>query len=436
MTNTIKVNSSQSEKLFEDAQKHLVGGVNSPVRAFLAVGGAPRFIRKAKGAFIEDVDGNSYIDFVGSWGPMILGHNAEPVMKAVKAQLENGTSYGAPCEPEVELAALIKEALPSIDLLRFTSSGTEATMSALRLARAHTKRARIAKFEGGYHGHSDGLLVAAGSGATTFGTPSSAGVPDLLAKNTWVLPFNDPQALEELFVKQGINIAAVIIEPVCGNMGVVAPNKGFLELLSTLAKKHGALVIYDEVMTGFRLGWSGAQGLYGMKPDLTCLGKIIGGGFPVGAFGGRKELMEKVAPLGPVYQAGTLSGNPVAMAAGLAALRTLKSESPYENLNKTTADLAAFIRAEAQKKKIPVQVNQMGSMFTVFFATAAVDSYFSAMASDTRQFSVFFNALLERGVALPPSQFEAAFVSTEHTPAVLEKAKKAISEAFAEVAKS
>lgn len=427
---------TRSEALFAEAQKHLVGGVNSPVRAFKAVGGTPRFIRKAVGATVEDVDGNSYIDFVGSWGPMILGHNAEPVIKAVSAQLENGTSYGAPCELEVELAALIKEALPSIDLLRFTSSGTEATMSALRLARAHTKRARIAKFEGGYHGHSDGLLVSAGSGATTFGSPSSAGVPDFLANTTWVLPFNDPEALEDLFVKQGVNIAAVIVEPVCGNMGVVAPESGFLELLSTLAKKHGALVIYDEVMTGFRLGWGGAQGLNGLTPDLTCLGKIIGGGFPVGAFGGRRELMEKISPLGAVYQAGTLSGNPIAMSAGLATLKTLKASSPYEKLNAATSDLAVFLRAEAKKKKVAVQVNQMGSMFTVFFSPNPVTSYLSAMDSDVDKYKIFFHSLLERGVALPPSQFEAAFVSTEHKPAVMDAAKKAFSEAFAEVAKS
>ena len=423
----------KSEKLFEEAQKHLVGGVNSPVRAFKAVGGTPRFIRKAKGAFIEDVDGNTFVDFVGSWGPMILGHNAEPVMQAVRAQLENGTSYGAPCELEVELAALIKEAMPSIDLLRFTSSGTEATMSALRVARAHTRRARFAKFEGGYHGHSDGLLVSAGSGATTFGSPSSAGVPDFLAKNTWVLPYNDPEALEELFIKQGVNIAAVIIEPVCGNMGVVAPSKDFLELLNSLAKKNGALVIYDEVMTGFRLGWGGAQELFGIRPDLTCLGKIIGGGFPVGAFGGRKDIMERIAPLGPVYQAGTLSGNPVAMAAGLALLRALKAAPPYAALNKATSELADFIRTEANKKKVAVQVNQFGSMFTVFFNSDPVNSYFTVMDSDAQQFAVFFNALLENGVAFPPSQYEAAFVSTEHTPAVMDKVKKAFSVALSAV---
>lgn len=431
-----KLKIKKSEILFSEAQKHLVGGVNSPVRAFGAVGGTPRFIASAKGACVEDVDGNSYIDFVGSWGPMILGHNAEPVMKAVKAQLEKGTSYGAPCEGEVELAALIKKSMPSIELIRFTSSGTEATMSALRLARAVTKRQRLAKFAGGYHGHSDSLLVAAGSGATTFGTASSAGVPDLLAKNTWVLPYNDPEALEDLFIKQGINISAVIVEPVSGNMGVVPPTKEFIEALTRLTKHHGALLIFDEVISGFRLGLSGAQGHFGVTPDLTCLGKIIGGGFPVGAFGGRKDLMEKIAPLGPVYQAGTLSGNPVAMAAGSAVIQTLKEKNPYELLSKTTADVAAHIRSEAKKKKVPVQVNQIGSMFTVFFTENPVVNYLSALDSDTKAYAVFFQALLDRGVYMPPSQFEACFVSTAHDQKIMTQAKTAFTEALAEVARA
>ncbi|MCG3204517.1 MAG: Glutamate-1-semialdehyde 2,1-aminomutase [Elusimicrobia bacterium] len=427
---------SKSELLFQNAQKHLVGGVNSPVRSFKAVGGHPRFIQCAKGAYVEDVDGNRFIDFVGSWGPMILGHNPDRVIKAVKEQLDRGTSYGAPCEVEVELAQQIKEALPSIELLRFTSSGTEATMSALRLARAVTKRARILKFEGSYHGHSDGLLVSAGSGATTFGVPSSQGVPDFLAKNTWVLPYNDVEALDVLFTTQGINIAAVILEPVCGNMGVVEPSKEFLNALSKLTKEYGSLLIFDEVMTGFRLGWSGAQGLFNMKPDLTCLGKIIGGGFPVGAFGGRRELMEQIAPMGPVYQAGTLSGNPIAMSAGLATLKSLKSLKPYKTLEKITSDLAVFLRNEGKKKKIPIQVNQVGSMFTVFFTSGVVDSYLSAMESDTKAYATFFNSLLEQGVSMPPSQFEAAFVSTEHDAKVMDQAKKIFSEAFSKVARA
>ncbi len=420
----------KSKQLFKIAQKHLVGGVNSPVRAFGAVGGDPLFIAKAHGAHIEDVDGNKYIDFVGSWGPMILGHNPPVVMDAVRKQIENGTSFGAPCEPEVALAQLVKEAFPSIDLLRFTSSGTEATMSALRLARAQTRRVRIVKFEGAYHGHSDSLLVAAGSGATTFGVPSSAGVPEFLAQNTWVLPYNDPQALDELFVKQGPNIAAVIIEPVCGNMGVVKPTDEFLNLLTKLCKRHSALLIFDEVMTGFRLGWGGAQAMFGIKPDLTCLGKIIGAGFPVGAFGGRKDIMEKLAPLGPVYQAGTLSGNPVAMSAGVALLTELKKSRPYDRLAQATQELASFLRAIAAEKKIAVQVNQVGSMFTIFFNDAPVTNYLDATASNTQRYGRFFHELLQRGVYLPPSQYEAAFLSLAHSPTVIDTAEKAFASAF------
>ncbi len=417
---------TKSEALFAEARQHLVGGVNSPVRAFGAVGGTPRFIEKAKGAFLTDVDGNEYVDFVGSWGPMILGHNAEPVAAAVRKQFESGTSFGAPAPSEVELAALIKEALPSIEQIRFTSSGTEAAMSTLRLARAVTKRERILKFEGGYHGHSDGLLVAAGSGATTFGVPSSAGVPESLAKTTWVLPFNNIPAVENLFTKQGINVAAVIVEPVPGNMGVVPPDPNFLHILRKLTKKYGALLIFDEVMSGFRVGWGSAQGLYKVAPDLTCLGKIIGGGFPVGAFGGRRDIMEKLAPLGPVYQAGTLSGNPVAMAAGLATLKILKSKPPYEDLAKKTADLAKALLDAARKKKVPVQINHVGSMFTVFFNEDPVTDHFSATQSDTKRYAAFFHAALDRGVYLPPSQYEAAFVSTAHTSAVMDKAKQAL----------
>lgn len=424
------MNTQKSEALFKEARRHLVGGVNSPVRAFGAVGGSPRFIQKASGAMLTDVDGNEYIDFVGSWGPMILGHNPAPVTTAVRKAFRGGVSFGACSAGEVQLAALIKEAIPTMEQIRFTSSGTEATMSALRLARAVTKRERIVKFEGGYHGHSDGLLVAAGSGATTFGVPSSAGVPEMLARNTWVLPFNDADALEHIFRTQGPNIAAVIVEPICGNMGVVAPLPIFLQTLRRLTKKHGALLIFDEVITGFRVSCGGAQKLYNVGADITCLGKIIGGGFPVGAFGGSRAIMENLAPLGPVYQAGTLSGNPVAMAAGTATLQYLKRKKPFEDLEKKTADLAEFIRSAAKEAKIPVQVNQVGSMFTVFFNDQPVNTYFTATLSDTKRFAAFFHALLERGVYMPPSQYEAAFVSTAHTGPVLEKAKTAFKAAF------
>jgi glutamate-1-semialdehyde 2,1-aminomutase len=429
------MNTEKSKKLFEKARALLVGGVNSPVRAFGAVGGAPLFIASANGACIQDVDGNEYIDFVGSWGPMILGHNAPPIAAAVKKQIDLGTSYGAPCEKEIELATLVKEAVPSMELIRFTSSGTEATMSALRLARAHTRRVRIVKFEGGYHGHSDSLLVAAGSGATTFGVPSSAGVPEFLAQNTWVLPYNDVEALDDLFVKQGPNIAAVILEPVCGNMGVVAPTPEFLNLLTKLCKHHNTLLIFDEVMTGFRLGWGGAQAMYGVKPDITCLGKIIGGGLPVGAFGGRKEVMEKIAPLGPVYQAGTLSGNPVAMSAGVAMLSELKKERPYKQLELATSELMSFIRSAAQERGVPVTINHVGSMFTIFFSDGPVGNYLQATGCDTRRYGQFFHALLDRGVYMPPSQFEAAFVSTAHSPTVMDTAEKAFAGAFEEIRK-
>lgn len=413
-----------------EARRHLVGGVNSPVRAFGAVGGTPRFIASAKGATLTDVDGRGYIDFVGSWGPMILGHNPEPVVRAVKASLANGVSFGAPSEVEIDVAQIVKSAFPSIDLLRFTNSGTEATMSALRLARAVTKRERIVKFEGGYHGHSDALLVAAGSGATTFGVPSSAGVPGSIARNTWVLPYNDTFALDEIFRSQGPNIAAVIIEPVCGNMGVVLPTQAFLQRLHKLTRRHGAILVFDEVMTGFRLGWGGAQAMFNIRPDLTCLGKIVGGGFPVGAFGGRHAIMENLAPLGPVYQAGTLSGNPIAMTAGLATLNALKAARPWRALEKRTSDLAAHIRREARRRRIPVEVNQVGSMFTVFFSDSPVNNYFDAAECDLRRYAAFFHACLKNGIYLPPSQFEAAFVSTAHTAAVMARAKRGFSAAL------
>jgi glutamate-1-semialdehyde 2,1-aminomutase len=426
---------ARSEALFAQAQEVLVGGVNSPVRAFRAVGGTPVFIESAKGARMKDVDGNSYLDFVASWGPIILGHAPAVVADAIRDAALQGTSYGAPTEREVEMARLIRDAFPSMETVRFTSSGTEATMAAMRLARAVTKRERIVKFEGGYHGHSDGLLVAAGSGATTFGVPSSAGVPGSWARRTWVLPYNDVAAVENIFRTQGPNIAAVIIEPVSANMGVVEPDKAFLNALRKLCTKHGALLVFDEVVTGFRVGWNGAQGHYGVTPDLTCLGKIIGGGLPVGAFGGSTKLMKELAPLGPVYHAGTLSGNPVAMAAGLATLRALKATNPYADLAKKTAALAGKIDAAAKKHKVPVRVNHLASMFTVFFTGEPVTNYLTATASNARRYAAFFHALLDAGVYFPPSQFEAAFLSTAHTDADLATAAAAIDAALGVAAK-
>lgn len=420
----------RSSSLFAQAQQHLVGGVNSPVRSFTGVGGCPRFIKNAKGALITDEDNKSYIDFVGSWGPMILGHQVAPVVSALKSQLMKGTSYGAPTSVEVKLAAFVKEAFPSIDLLRMTSSGTEATMAAIRLARGVTKRDRLVKFEGAYHGHADSLLVAAGSGATTFGVPSSAGVPEALARHTWVLPYNDTAKCEELFRSQGPNIAAVIVEPVAGNMGVVAPAPKFLETLRRLTFQFKSVLIFDEVMTGFRLAFGGAQQLFNIRPDITCLGKILGAGLPVGAFGGRKDVMRHVAPLGSVYQAGTLSGNPLAMTAGLALLQALRKKNPYALLDDATSKLCSFIREEAKKSNIPVHVNQAGSMFTVFFSENPVHNYFSATQSHTKLYARFFHGLLEQGVYFPPSQFEAAFVSTAHTPRLINKTKQAISRVF------
>lgn len=425
------MNTKKSEQLYLKACQHLVGGVNSPVRAFGAVGGTPRFIQKAHGPFIVDVDNNQYIDFVGSWGPMILGHANGTVIKAVKKELGKGTSFGAPTELEVTLAELIISAFPSsIEQIRFTSSGTEATMSAIRLARGVTKRDRILKFEGGYHGHSDGLLVSAGSGATTFGVPSSAGVPEAWARGTWVLPYNNVPELEQLFRTQGINIAAVIVEPVSGNMGVVAPTQPFLQALRKLTKQHGALLIFDEVMTGFRVAWGGGQTLFGIEPDITCLGKIIGGGFPVGAFGAKRKIMEKIAPAGPIYQAGTLSGNPIAMAAGLATLKQLKSNSVYKSIHKKTSDFVQFIQTSARQLKLAVQVNQIESMFTVFFNNQPIQNYFDATQSNTKRYAQFFHELLKRGVYFPPSQYEAAFVSYAHSNAVMNKAKKAVQDSL------
>jgi len=393
-----------SGKLFDNAQKVLAGGVNSPVRAFKAVGGTPLFIRRASGAEIIDADGNRYIDFVGSWGPMILGHAHPKVVSAIRTQVAKGTSYGAPTELETEMAELIISALPSLEKIRFVSSGTEAAMTALRLARAHTGRDKIVKFSGCYHGHSDALLVKAGSGATTLGIPDSAGLTREILSNTLVLPYNDSVAVETLFKNMGDSIAAIIVEPVAANMGLVMPKSGFLESLRNLTSRHGSILIFDEVITGFRLAFGGAQIVLGVTPDLTCLGKIIGGGLPVGAVGGRRDIMNLLAPLGPVYQAGTLSGNPLAMAAGLATLKELKKNQPYSNLKRRTEKLLAGL---------PARISQMGSLFTIFF-------------DDVGKYPKFFHALLEEGVYFPPSQFEVCFVSTAHSDTVLKKARRAI----------
>jgi glutamate-1-semialdehyde 2,1-aminomutase len=396
--------------------------VNSPVRAFKAVGGLPIFLRRAHGSWIEDIDGNRFIDYVGSWGPLVLGHAHPAIVAAVAASAKRGTTYGAPTESETELAELIRSGIPSMERVRLVSSGTEACMSALRVARAFTKRRGVVKFEGCYHGHADPFLVKAGSGAATFGSPTSPGVE---ADRTMVLPYNDPAAFTRAMRKAGRRIAAVIVEPVAGNMGVVPPLMGFLEALREETRRAGALLIFDEVISGFRLGWGGAQKLMGIAPDLTTLGKIIGGGMPLAAFGGRREVMDLLSPGGPVYQAGTLSGNPVAVAAGLAQLRRLKSEPAiYRRLNATAADL------EAPFLDRGLTVNRVGSMMTVFFTEDPVTDWPSAARSNTKAYAKFFRSMLEEGVYLPPSQFEAFFVSAAHTKADIKRTIRAIERAL------
>jgi len=403
------------------------GGVNSPVRAFRAVGGTPFFVAKGEGCYLWDVDGNKYVDFVCSWGPLILGHAHPEVVAAVKEAVEKGTTYGAPTELEVLLAEKIQQAFPSMEMLRLVNSGTEATMSAIRVARGYTGRKKIVKFEGCYHGHADYLLVKAGSGATTFGIPDSAGVPEGTAQDTIVLPYNDVKAFVETMDSIGDEIAAVIVEPVAGNMGVVLPKPEFLRALREQTEKHGSVLIFDEVITGFRVAYGGAQSLYGIRPDMTCLGKIVGGGFPLAAYGGRKEIMQSVAPLGPVYQAGTLSGNPVAVTAGLKTLEILERDNPYPELERKTRQLTEAIVNAAKESGISVQINQIASMFTVFFTDQPVTDYTSAKRSDTQRYARFFHALLERGVYFPPSQFEAAFVSTAHHDEALTVTREALS---------
>ncbi len=422
---------TDSHQLFAAAQRLMPGGVNSPVRAFRGVGGEPFFVARAEGAHLVDVEGRRYIDFVGSWGPLILGHAARPVVEAVTAAAERGTSYGTPTPGEVELAELITRAYPSIEQLRLVSSGTEAAMSAIRVARGATGRDLLLKFDGCYHGHADSLLVKAGSGGATFSIPDSRGVPEALARLTLTAPFNDIQAVQALFAARGAEIAAVIVEPVAGNMGVVPPAPGFLEGLRDLTARHGAVLIFDEVITGFRVAYGGAQSRYGVRPDLTILGKIIGGGLPVGAYGGRRDLMAHVAPVGGVYQAGTLSGNPLAVAAGLATLRALAEGDPYRRLDALGAELERGLCEGAAKAGVPLVVNRVGSMLTGFFTDRPVTDYASARRADTARYARFFHALLARGVYLAPSQFEAAFVSLAHGPAEIEAATRAAREALA-----
>ncbi|MCI0548337.1 MAG: glutamate-1-semialdehyde 2,1-aminomutase [Candidatus Rokubacteria bacterium] len=407
------------------------GGVNSPVRAFGGVGGTPFFVARAAGARIEDVDGRSYIDFLGSWGPLILGHAAPEVVEAVTEAVMRGTSYGAPTPGEVEMAEVVSAAVPSMEMLRLVSSGTEAAMSAIRLARGATGRALIVKFDGCYHGHVDSLLVKAGSGGATFGVPDSLGVPPGIGALTISLSYNDLAAVERAMEARGREVAAIVVEPVAGNMGVVPPAPGFLAGLRKIADGHGALLLFDEVITGFRVARGGAQERYGVRPDLTCLGKIIGGGLPVGAYGGARALMEQVSPQGGVYQAGTLSGNPLAVAAGLATLKALARPGVYERLESLGARLEAGIRAAAQAAGVPVQVNRVGSMLTTFLTEHPVTDLASAKRADTTRYARYFHAMRERGVYLAPSQFEAAFVSLAHSEADLAAAAAASHEAFA-----
>jgi glutamate-1-semialdehyde 2,1-aminomutase len=421
---------SASGRLLAAAERRIPGGVNSPVRAFRSVGGEPRFVARAEGARLWDADGRAYIDFVGSWGPLVLGHAPRGVVEAVAAAAQRGTSYGAPTAAEVELAARIAAAYPSMEMVRLVSSGTEAAMSAIRVARGATGRDLLVKFDGCYHGHADSLLVKAGSGGATFGIPDSRGVPAALAALTLTLPFNDAAAVRDLFAARGAEIAAVIVEPVAGNMGVVAPAPGFLAALREITAQHGALLIFDEVITGFRVAYGGAQELYAVRPDLTCLGKIIGGGLPVGAYGGRRDVMDHVAPLGAVYQAGTLSGNPLAVAAGLATLKALEDRKAYARLEALGAQLQRGLRDAADKAGAPLTVNRVGSMLTAFFCSGPVRDYAEAKTADTARYARFYHGMLDRGVYLAPSQFEAAFVSLAHAEDDLDHAARAAADAM------
>ena len=424
---------SRNDELFARAQASIPAGVNSPVRAFRSVGGTPRFFVRGEGAYLWDADGTRYIDYVGSWGPAIAGHAHPAVVEAVRTTALSGLSFGAPTELEIELAEALIARLPSLELVRLVSSGTEATMSALRLARGYTGRPKIVKFEGCYHGHGDSLLVKAGSGALTFGQPSSAGVPPAIAGETIVLPFNDITAVQEAFEADRDAIAGVIVEPIAGNMNLVLPRAGFLEGLRTLCDRNGAVLIFDEVMTGFRVHARGAQGLYGITPDLTTLGKVIGGGMPVGAFGGRRAIMEKIAPLGPVYQAGTLSGNPVAVAAGLATLALTQAPGFYRALEHTTRALTEGLVAAAKRQRVAFSAQAVGGMFGIYFAQGVPTCYDEVLACDRERFNRFFHAMLDAGVYLAPSAYEAGFVSAAHTDDDIARTIEAADTAFARV---
>jgi glutamate-1-semialdehyde 2,1-aminomutase len=422
---------SRSLQLFLRAQELIPGGVNSPVRAFRAVGGNPPFIASARGSKIFDVDGNGYIDYVGSWGPMILGHCHPAVVEATKKALESGASFGAPTELEVTMAELIVECVPSVEMVRMVSSGTEATMSAIRVARGYTGRDKIVKCEGGYHGHEDSFLVKAGSGLTTFGVPTSPGVPRDVSKNTLTIPYNSLEALEEIIKANPGEIACFIVEPVPGNMGCIVPKEGYLEGIRRITEREGIVLVFDEVMSGFRVSLGGAQERYGVTPDMTTLGKVIGGGLPVGAFGGKKAIMKKVAPVGPVYQAGTLSGNPLAMTAGIATLRELMKPGVYAELEKKSARLEAGLVKAAADHGLPAYFTRVGAMFTAFFQEGPVIDYTSALDSDTERFGKYFMGMLERGVYLAPSQYEAGFMSLAHSDEDIDRTIEAANEVCA-----
>ncbi len=422
---------AKSQQLFDQAQRVIPGGVNSPVRSFRAVAGTPPFIARGQGARVWDVDGNEYIDYLGSWGPLALGHAHPAVVEAVQRAAADGTSFGAPVEQEVRLAELICAALPSVELVRLVNSGTEACMTALRLARAYTGRSKIIKFAGNYHGHADGLLVAAGSGALTHGVPTSAGVPASYAAETLIATYNDLTSVESLFDAWPADIAAIIVEPVAGNMGVVPPSDGFLQFLRDITEAHDALLIFDEVITGFRVAYGGAQTLFGITPDITTMGKIIGGGLPVGAYGGRRDVMQQVAPLGPMYQAGTLSGNPLAVAAGVATLSELQRTGVYEQLEATATRLNDGVAAAFARAEVPSTVNRVASMFTGFFNAGPVSALAQAEQSDTAAYGRYMHALLDRGVYIAPSQFEAGFVSIAHTDADIDRTIIAVGDALA-----
>jgi len=421
-----------SQKLFAQSQKFIPGGVNSPVRAFRAVGGTPIFFREARGAYMWDVDGNRFIDYVGSWGPAVLGHSHPEVVRAVQERTAMGLSFGAPTELELQMAETLCSLLPSIEQVRLVSSGTEATMSAIRLARGFTGRSKIVKFEGCYHGHGDALLVKAGSGALTFGNPSSAGVPPEVAAHTLVLTYNDSDELDRMFKSIGDEIACVIVEPIAGNMNFVMPSESYIRLLRDLCTKHGVVLIFDEVMTGFRVGLTGAQGHFGVRPDLTTLGKVIGGGLPVGAFGGRRDIMAQLAPLGGVYQAGTLSGNPVAVAAGLKTLELISQPGFFERLSKTTTSFTDGIQAAARGAGVTLSATSLGGMFGLFFSPTVPKNFADVMQSDRDRFNRFFHAMLRRGIYLAPSAFEAGFVSGAHSDADIAETVAAAAAAFGE----